>query len=117
MLGYVARRLLLMIPVLWGGSLIVFFAIRMVPGDVIIAKMQGEFSAKPEQMARMRAELGLDVPGYVQYVRWIGGVLHGDFGTSMNTFRPVLSEIFSRVPITAELAILSLCFATLIAVP
>jgi peptide/nickel transport system permease protein len=117
MTGYIARRLLLMIPVLWGVSLIVLIAIRMVPGDVILAKMQGEFSAKPEQMARMRAELGLDVPGYVQYVRWIGGVLHGDFGTSMNTFRPVLSEIFSRVPITAELAILSLVFATLIAVP
>jgi len=106
-----------MIPVLWGVSLIVFFAIRMVPGDVIMAKMQGEFSTKPEQMAKMRAELGLDVPGYVQYGRWIGGVLHGDLGTSMNTFRPVWSEIVSRVPITAELALLSLVFGTLIAVP
>jgi peptide/nickel transport system permease protein len=117
MTAYIARRLLLMIPVLWGVSLIVFFAIRMVPGDVILAKMQGEFSAKPEQMARMRAELGLDVPAYVQYGRWLGGVLHGDFGTSMNTFRPVLSEIANRVPITAELALLSLFFGILIAVP
>jgi peptide/nickel transport system permease protein len=117
MTGYIARRLLLMIPVLWGVSLIVFTSIRLVPGDVIMAKMQGEFSAKPEALARMRAELGLDVPGYVQYGRWIGGVAHGDFGTSMNTFRPVLSEIFSRVPITFELAFLSLFFATLIAVP
>ena len=117
MTGYIARRLLLMIPVLWGVSLIVFTAIRLVPGDVIMAKMQGEFTTKPEALAQMRSELGLDVPGYVQYVRWIGGVLHGDFGTSMNTFRPVLSEIFSRVPITAELALLSLFFATLIAVP
>src|SRR5205085_6278093 len=108
MAGYIARRLLLMIPVLWGVSLIVFTAIRMVPGDVIMAKMQGEFSAKPEQMAKMRAELGLDEPAYVQYGRWIGGVLHGDLGTSMNTFRPVWSEIVSRVPITAELALLSL---------
>ncbi|MCC7368013.1 MAG: ABC transporter permease [Chloroflexi bacterium] len=117
MLRYVARRLLLMLPVLWGVSLIVFIAIRLVPGDVILAKMQGEFSAKPEQMARMRAELGLDVPGYVQYFRWIGGVVTGDFGVSMNTFRPVLSEIVSRIPITAELAILSLFFAVVIAVP
>ena len=117
MTAYIARRLLLMIPVLWGVSLIVFFAIRMVPGDVIMAKMQGEFSAKPEQLAKMREELGLDVPSYVQYGRWIGGVVHGDFGTSMNTFRPVLSEIVSRVPITAELALLSLLFGTLIAVP
>jgi peptide/nickel transport system permease protein len=106
-----------MLPVLWGVSLIVFTAIRLVPGDVILAKMQGEFSAKPEQMERMRAELGLDVPGYVQYFRWIGGVVRGDFGISMNTFRPVLSEIASRIPITAELAILSLLFAILIAVP
>ncbi|MGE3271339.1 MAG: ABC transporter permease [Chloroflexota bacterium] len=117
MAGYIVRRLLLMIPVLWGVSLIVFIAIRMVPGDVILAKMEGEFSSKPEQIARMRAELGLDVPGYVQYARWIGGVLQGDFGTSMNTFRPVLREIINRVPITAELAILSLVFGTLIAVP
>ena len=117
MLAYISRRLLLTIPVLWGVSLIVFIAIRMVPGDVILAKMQGEFSAKPEQVAAMRAELGLDVPAHVQYFRWIGGVLRGDFGTSMNTFRPVLSEIAGRVPITAELAILSLLFGTLIAVP
>jgi peptide/nickel transport system permease protein len=117
MTGYIARRLLLMVPVLWGVSLIVFTAIRLVPGDAIMAKMEGEFSAKPESLARMRAELGLDVPGYVQYFRWIGGVLHGDFGTSMNTFRPVLSEIFNRVPITFELAFLSLFFGTLIAVP
>jgi peptide/nickel transport system permease protein len=117
MLRYVARRLLLMLPVLWGVSLIVFTAIRLVPGDVIMAKMQGEFSAKPEQMEKMRAELGLDVPGYVQYFRWIGGVVRGDFGVSMNTFRPVLNEIISRVPITAELAILSLLFAVLIAIP
>lgn len=117
MMAYIARRLVLTIPVLWGVSLIVFIAIRMVPGDVILAKMQGEFSAKPEQIAQMRAELGLDVPAHVQYVRWIGGVLRGDFGTSMNTFRPVLSEILSRLSITAELAILSLLFGTLIAVP
>ncbi|MCC6174939.1 MAG: ABC transporter permease [Chloroflexi bacterium] len=117
MIRYVVRRLLLTLPVLWGVSLIVFIAIRMVPGDVILAKMQGEFSARPEQIAQMRAELGLDLPGYVQYARWIVGVLHGDFGTSMNTFRPVLAEIASRIPITAELAILSLLFGTLIAVP
>ena len=117
MLGYILRRLLLTIPVLWGVSLIVFIAIRMVPGDVILAKMQGEFSTKPEQIAQMRHDLGLDVPGYVQYIRWISGVVRGDFGVSMNTFRPVLSEIVGRLSITAELAILSLFFGTLIAVP
>ncbi len=117
MLGYILRRLLLTIPVLWGVSLIVFIAIRMVPGDVILAKMQGEFSTKPEQIAQMRHDLGLDVPGYVQYIRWISGMVRGDFGVSMNTFRPVLSEIVGRLSITAELAILSLFFGTLIAVP
>src|SRR5215210_898122 len=117
MTGYIARRLLLMLPVLWGVSLIVFFAIRMVPGDVILAKMQGEFSSKPEQIAQMRADLGLDVPAHVQYFRWIGGLLRGDLGVSMNTFRPVVGEIISRIPITAELAILSLLIGTLIAVP
>jgi peptide/nickel transport system permease protein len=103
--------------VLWGVSLIVFIAIRLVPGDALVAKMQGEFSSNPEQMARMRAELGLDVPAPVQYVVWLVGVLHGNLGTSMNTFRPVSSEILSRVPITAELALLSLLFGLLLAVP
>ena len=117
MLRYIARRLLLSIPVLWGVSLIVFIAIRLVPGDVLLAKMQGEFSSRPEQIARMRAELGLDVPAPLQYVHWLGGFLHGDLGTSMNTFRPVSSEILSRVPITAELALLSLIFGMLFAIP
>ncbi len=117
MLRYLARRLLLSIPVLWGVTLIVFIAIRLVPGDALVAKMQGEFSAKPEQMARMRVELGLDVPAPIQYVVWLGGVVHGDLGTSMNTFRPVSTEILSRVPITAELAALSLLFGMLFAVP
>ena len=97
MTGYIARRLVLMIPVLWGVSLIVFFAIRMVPGDVIMAKMQGEFSTKPEQMARMRAELGLDVPGYVQYGRWIGGLVRGDLGTSLAAHEPVSKLIGDRL--------------------
>jgi peptide/nickel transport system permease protein len=114
---YVIRRLLLSIPVLWGVSLIVFVAIRLVPGDALVAKMQGEFSSNPDQMARMRAELGLDVPAPVQYVVWLGGVLHGNLGTSMNTFRPVSAEIIGRVPITAELAVLSLLFGLLFAVP
>lgn len=114
---YIVRRLLLSVPVLWGVSLIVFVAIRLVPGDVLLAKMQGEFSTKPEQIARMRAELGLDVPAPIQYAHWLGGLLHGDLGTSMNTFRPVSSEILSRVPITAELALLSLAFGMLFAIP
>jgi peptide/nickel transport system permease protein len=117
MMRYVARRLLFSVPVLWGVSLIVFAAIRLVPGDVLLAKMQGEFSSKPEQISRMRAELGLDVPAPIQYVTWLGGVLHGDLGTSMNTFRPVSAEIVARLPITAELALLSLVFAMLFAVP
>jgi peptide/nickel transport system permease protein len=114
---YIIRRLLLSIPVLWGVSLIVFVAIRLVPGDALVAKMQGEFSSNPDQMARMRAELGLDVAAPVQYVVWMGGVLHGNLGTSMNTFRPVSTEILGRVPITAELALLSLLFGMLFAVP
>lgn len=117
MLRYILRRLLLSIPVLWGVSLIVFIAIRLVPGDVLLAKMQGEFSTKPEQIAQMRAELGLDVPAPLQYLYWLGGLLHGDLGRSMNTFRPVSSEILSRVPITAELALLSLAFGMLLAIP
>jgi len=117
MLRYIARRLLLAIPVLWGAATIVFCVIRAVPGDIILAKMEGEFSANPAQLAQARAALGLDKPIYIQYFRWLGQLSHGDLGTSMNTFHPVARNIAERVPVTLELAILGLLFGILISLP
>lgn len=117
MMRYIARRLLLAIPVLWGAATIVFFVIRAVPGDIILAKMEGEFSANPAQLAQARAALGLDKPIYIQYFRWLGQLSHGDLGTSMNTFKPVARNIAERVPVTLELAILGLLFGILISLP
>jgi peptide/nickel transport system permease protein len=117
MMRYIARRLLLAIPVLWGAATIVFFVIRAVPGDIILAKMEGEFSANPAQLAQARAALGLDKPIYIQYFRWMGQLSHGDLGTSMNTFHPVARNIAERVPVTLELAILGLLFGILISLP
>ena len=111
MLRYILRRLLLSIPVLWGVSLIVFVAIRLVPGDVLLAKMQGEFSTKPEQIAQMRAELGLDVPAPLQYLYWLRGLLHGDLGISISTRRPVTADLQQYFPATVELAVAAIIFA------
>jgi peptide/nickel transport system permease protein len=117
MQSYIIRRLLFAIPVLWGASTIVFFIIRAVPGDVILAKMEGEFSTDPKQLAQARAALGLDQPAYIQYWHWLANLARGDLGDSMNTFKPVTQGIAEHIPVTVELAILGLVIGILIALP
>ena len=69
------KRLLLVLPILFGMSLIVFSVIRLVPGDPVLAVLG--LNATPDLVIRTRHELGLDMPIYVQYLQWIGGILHG----------------------------------------
>lgn len=116
MLNYVLRRIILAIPVLWGAATVVFFAIRLIPGDVVLARMEGQFSNEA-QIAAARRELGLDVPAYQQYFRWLGGVVQGDFGESLSNQRSVLGNVLSSVSISIELAILALIVGILIALP
>jgi len=118
MRAYIIRRLLLAIPTLWLASLIIFFTIRLIPGDIIdlmVSEMQ-VFS----EMDRAAVEhaMGLDVPVLIQYGHWIGDIaLHGDFGNSLWSGAPVTSEVLSRWPVTLELGILGLIISQLIALP
>ena len=92
MLIWVARRILAVVPVLFGVTLAVFSMLFLVPGDPV-KMMLAEFVTTPEQVARMRAQLHLDEPVLVQYGRFVGNALRGDLGTSIRTRRPVITEI------------------------
>jgi peptide/nickel transport system permease protein len=112
---YLIRRLLALIPVLLGISLIVFLLVHLVPGDVVSILLGPTTS--PEARAALRKLFGLDEPLHLQYLRWIGGVLHGDLGTSLRTGQPVLSSILDRFSVTLELAGLAMAVALLIGIP
>ena len=109
---YLATRLLTAIPTLLGVSVLTFLFIRLIPGDAIAARLGTSTALSPEQLASLRAYFGLDQPLHQQYWTWLTSLLHGDFGYSIRTGRPVLVEITERLPATLELA----AAATLIAV-
>jgi peptide/nickel transport system permease protein len=115
--NYIIRRILLLIPILFIVSVIVFLLVRWVPGsaiDVITATM-GQSGITQIDRAAIAHTLGLDVPIHIQYARWIGGIiLHGDFGDSIIQGRPVLEMIVDRLPVTLELGLLSLVISTVI---
>ena len=102
MLRYVLTRLILLVPVLLGISLIVFLIMIFIPGDPAIAILQGFATA--ENVAKLRTELGLDRPLVEQYFNWLGNLLSGDFGRSYNLNRPVLDELLDRIVPTLILA-------------
>lgn len=106
MLVFIIRRLIQTIPVLLGVILVVFLIMQMIPGDAAII-LAGE-SATPEQVEILREQLGLNDPLYIQYINYVNDILHGDFGTSVRSNRPVLDEIMTRLPVTIELAFWSI---------
>jgi peptide/nickel transport system permease protein len=112
---YLIRRLLLTIPVLLGVATLVFSLIHFIPGDPAQA-MLGE-GAAPDEVAQLRARLGLDRPLLVQYGSFLQGLARGDLGVSLRNDQPVLQQILERMPATAELAFASMAVAVLIAVP
>ncbi|MCB0079962.1 MAG: ABC transporter permease [Caldilineaceae bacterium] len=103
---YIARRLLALIPVLIGVSLIVFLLIRMIPGDPVII-MLGE-RARPEDIERVREEMGFNRPVYVQYVEWMGRILRGDLGTSIINRTEVMDELKYRLSATVEMIVVGM---------
>jgi peptide/nickel transport system permease protein len=109
---YVMQRLLLTIPMLLILLTLVFLILRVMPGDPV-ASMLGGRNVSPELMDEYRHKMGVDRPITVQYVEYLGGILHGDFGKSFSTNRPVLVELFSRFPATLELAVFGLMFAAI----
>lgn len=113
--GYVIRRLLVMLPVLFLVSLIIFMLIHLTPGDPALM-MLGE-EANPQALAALRQELGLDQPLAVQYAVWLGRVLRGDLGRSIRTNQPVSEAIGQRLPPTVELTLAALLVSMSIALP
>jgi peptide/nickel transport system permease protein len=95
---YLARRLLLLVPVLAGVSVIIFMVLHLSPGDPVEIMLGSQ--ATQEDRARLRADLGLDQPLHVQYVRWLGHVARGDLGRSLWMKRPVLAEVLGRFQAT-----------------
>ena len=112
---YTIRRILQLIPVLLGISILIFAVMKMIPGDVISGILGVE--ATPELRAQLAAKYGLDRPYIVQYLDWIGGVLRGDFGESIRTAEPILPQILTRFQVTAELTILAAVISWFVAIP
>jgi len=112
--AYVLKRLALAVPALFGVSLLVFSMSHLVPGDPV-AIMLGE-RATSADMARLRAQLGLDRPLHVQYLDFVGRALHGDLGTSIRTGRPVLQEIAEQFPATLVLTLAAVFLAAVVGV-
>jgi peptide/nickel transport system permease protein len=115
-LTYLARRLLAVIPVLFGITLAVFSMLFLVPGDPV-KMMLAEFVTTPAQIEQMRAQLHLDEPILKQYGRFVGNALRGDLGTSIRSRRAVATEIGENVGSTAQLALASMAVAVAIGVP
>lgn len=114
MVGYVGRRLLQVIPVLIGVSLVVFVAMHILPGDV--ARMIAGEKATEESLAAIRHQLGLDRPLWEQYGMFLAGVLRGDFGTSLRTHNPAWQEVMRAFPVTIQLALASLTMAVVVGI-
>ncbi len=115
---YIFKRLLLMIPTLFGVAALVFFLLRVLPGDIVELKYSGTGSYAPkEALARERAQLGLDQPILQQFLSWVWGMVRLDFGTSMWTGQPITHEIAIRLELSIELALMATLVAVLISVP
>jgi peptide/nickel transport system permease protein len=105
MLKFILRRILLMIPVLLGVSLVTFIIVRFIPGDPVQVLLGADRRSTPEQIEAIRRAYGLDQSYPVQYIRWLGHVLTGDLGQSLRTGRPLTQELGLRLPVTAQLTL------------
>jgi peptide/nickel transport system permease protein len=120
MSGYILRRVLIAVPTLFGVSILIFIAMRVIPGDplaMISAQGQATHVLSDEEKAAARASLGLDDPLYRQYLSWMGDVARGDFGHSFWTEEPVRKQILRRGPISAEIALLAVVLSWVLGVP
>ena len=120
MQAYIAKRCLLFIPTLLMATLLAFLLLRVIPGDPALVKLAGETGDSRFTQAELhdlQAKLGTDKPLYVQYGKWVWGMLRLDFGQSMFFEEPVAQDLAAKFPITLELTVLSLLIAAIIAVP
>jgi len=117
---YIINRLLIAVPTIIGITILIFVAMRILPGDplaLIVTESSGTYVLSDEELAEMRASLGLDKPYYQQYLDWMGQVMSGDLGRSFWTNEPISALIVRRGPITAQIAIMAVVFSWLVGVP
>ena len=117
MFAYLVRRLFLMLVTLIGISIVIFFLLRIVPGNIVDILFAAAGYVDPADKVNLERELGIDQPLVMQYLHWIFGLLHGDLGYSYVSEKPALEEILPRIPITARLAALALLFSASIGIP
>ena len=118
MLRYTVNRVLLMIPTLIGVAILVFFMLRIVPGDVVEIKLRGDGGNVSQATIEMeRTRLGLDKPLVTQFGQWMVGIATLDFGRSMWTDRPVMEEVALRLELLLQVALMATLIAVLLAVP
>jgi len=118
MAKYIVKRLLLMIPTLLGVAVLIFFLMRVVPGDIVEMRFAGESAfAQKENLDKERARLGLDQPLWRQFLTWMVGIVRLDFGTSMWTGSPIIEEIKLRAALSFQLAVMATIIAVVLAIP
>ena len=122
MLGYILKRILAMVPTLFGMSLISFLIIQLPPGDYLTSLLSSWSDngqpIDPAQIERLRAQYGFDQPFYVQYWKWMSGILfRGDFGYSFDWNQPVAGLIWDRMGSTLAISVLSLIFVWAVSLP
>ncbi len=118
MLEYIARRTLLIIPALLFVSIISFSMVYLAPGDpaeILLTSPEG--TPSPAAVEAFRVRMGLDQPIYVQYLRWLNNILHGDFGYSYMSERPVFDAIFKSFKATLKLSIVSMFISVIVSIP
>lgn len=113
--AYIARRFLLTIPAMLAMSVIVFFIIRLVPGDPVLVILG--LRSTPENVQALRRELRLDDPISVQYLHWLGNVVRGDLGVDYRTHEPIRDQLLSRLPVTLEMAFLAMLMSAAMGIP
>ena len=117
---YVLRRLAIAVPTIFGITVLIFIAMRVLPGDplaMIGSQGQSTRVLTEEELASARASLGLDQPLHIQYLRWLGDIARGDLGYSFWTSEPLIDQVLRRGPISAEIAILAVIISWVAGVP
>lgn len=117
MTRFILVRLVQLVPILLGVSVLVFLMIHLIPGDVVDIMMGTQVARTEAQVLELRRLLGLDQPLHIQYWEWLTRAVQGDLGVSLRTARPVLAEIGTRLPLSAQLTVMTLALAVAVGVP
>ncbi|MBI4920824.1 MAG: ABC transporter permease subunit [Devosia nanyangense] len=116
MFRYILNKLVLIVPTLVGITICAFGFVRLLPGDPILA-LAGEHGVSAERYEVLKVQFGFDRPIWEQYFRYVWNVLHGDFGISIATHRPVIGEFLTLFPATIELSLFAMLFAVVVGIP